>query len=231
MKLGVCVIYSSIDHFLWPLLKQQVEDIADDAIVVRRTHLFSGEKEPLPDLGMRTLTLPLEDADDHWDQMRKMRFHGVRELRNDITHIMLLDSDELFEVDRLKGSLSNTPTFFAADWYWRVGWVKAVQSNETSGLLCRREHMLMDTKEGDREKMAVGIQRPRIYPPIFHHYSWCKPIDQMHRKIRNWVHKDDKPWESMLMHEWKQPLPGTCFVHRNRKLVLCHDKFGIGDPT
>jgi len=231
MNLGVVVIYSSIDHFLWPRLREQIEAIADDAVVVRRTHLFSGEKEPLHDLGLRTLTLPLDHGIDHWEQMRRMRFAGVRNLHPGVTHVLLLDSDELFEVERLKMHLGDVPTFFASEWYWRTGFVKAVQNNETSGLLCRKTDLLLDTTEGDRERMAHGIQRPRPERPFVHHYSWCKPLEQMVRKVRNWTHKDDKPWESMLLHEWRQPLPGTCFVHKNRRLVRCIDQFGIGDPA
>lgn len=229
MKLGVSIVYSSIDSFLWVKLREQVEAIADYAIVVRRSHLLCGEVEPLPNLGMTTLTLPAFEGDPQ-ACMRQMRLEGVRGMPPSITHVLLLDSDELFEPNRLKAALRDVPTYFAADWYWRVGFVKAVQQNEVAGLLCRKDK-LVDQGYGDREALCLGIQRPRAETPFMHHYSWCKPLDQMIRKVRNWGHRDDRPWESMLLHEWRQPLPGTCFVHKNRPLVRCTDIMGIRDPA
>lgn len=228
MKLGVVVVYSSIDRFLWDKLRLQIETIADSAVVVRRTHLWSGEVEPLDPMGLPTITMPMAGSDP-WVAIQDMRIAGVEDLSPDTTHVLLLDSDELFEIDRLKEAITDVPTYFAANWYWRSGSCIGVQQKETAGLLCKPD-LLFRARKGDRENMAASIERPRPRIPFMHHYSWCKPLDCMLSKVRSWGHRDDRQWVDLVTREWASALPGTCFVHKNRPLATCTDMFDIGTP-
>lgn len=225
MKVGVTVVYSSIDSFLWPTLRAQIESFADQIIVVSRTHLFGGSREPDEPLGVPHLTLP-PGFGSGGKLCQEMRLAGLDALAG-CDRVLFLDSDELIEVERLKPWLATEqPTYFAAEWYWREPTVKAVQRNEVAGLYCRPQDVVRNGP-GERETMCKGILRPRPERPFMHHYSWCKPLPQMLQKVRNWGHRDDRvDWAIQIQREWTSPLPGDCsFVHKNRQLVLCQRPF------
>lgn len=226
MKVGVAIVYSSIDSFLWPMLRRQVESFADQIVAVSRTHLFSGEEEPAADLGVNHVLLPWKPGPGG-QLCQEMRLVGLQQLR-ECDRVLFLDSDELIDVERMKPSLTTAvPTYFAAEWYWRDPTVKAVQKNEVAGLYCRPEDVLANQKRGEREAMCEKIQRPRPEHPFMHHFSWCKPLDAMLKKVANWGHRNDHDdWAGEILREWTAPLPGDCsFVHRNRQLVRCQPPF------
>jgi len=228
MSLGVVVNYCSIDSFLWPLLKRQIEVIADAVVVVRRTHLFGGEPEKDVDLGFPTIVLPPHDG-NAFDACTAMRKPGVEALPS-VSHVLLLDSDELFQPERLHewiGHDMNMAVYFPAEWYWRVPTIRTKQKKEVAGLFARIGDLRFG-RGGDRERMVDSLLRPRLtgMQPM-HHFSWCKPFPQMLAKVRNWGHKDDRPWRRLLIEEWGRPLPGKCFVHPGRELLHCTNLFGI----
>lgn len=230
MRLGVVVNYCSIDSFLWSRMSQMLAKIADEVVVVRRTHLFGGDAEPHEELGFPTLTLSQFDG-SAFDACVAMRQCGVAALPSSIDTVLLLDSDELCECERLHPWLHDahhTPVYLPAEWYWRQPTIATLQQKEVAGLLCPKDKLVFGRK-GDREMMAEHIARPRLRgrQPM-HHFSWCKPFPDMIRKVRNWGHRDDRrDWETMVRNEWQSPLPGTCFVHRNRPLVLCDNLFQL----
>lgn len=225
MKVGVTIVYSSIDSFLWPTLKEQVTSFADDVLVVSRDRLFGGKPEPKVDLGVPHIVLDGR-IDSGRALCQEMRMIGLQGLRH-CDRILFLDSDELIDVERLKPELSTSvPTYFAAEWYWREPTVRATQKNEVAGLYCKPD-VVIEQNHGEREAMCAFIARPRPEHPFMHHFSWCKPLENMLMKIRNWGHRSDRvDWATQVQREWASPLPGNCsFVHRNRPLGFCQNPF------
>ena len=242
MKIGVIVNYSTIDHFLWSKLRPMVEAVSDDLVVVRKTHLFNGEPEELHDLGVPTLTMPHIDGSDPMVAFKivpQMRYAGISCLSPGCTHYLLLDSDELFEVDRMKAALIDysAPQFFHARWYWRDANHCAVQSNEGGAFLCRanqvvKPHDGVQMSRSDRASIAghkstisrsVGVGNP-----FCHHFSWAKPLPNMLRKVKSWGHKGDRnDWVANIEREWALPQPSKVeFVHR-KPVVDCDNVLGV----
>lgn len=216
MKFSIIVVYSSIDEFCWPTLRTMCDQATDDLIAVRRTHLWGGDPEPLPSLGCNTLTLPAADSNGFAAAV-EMRMAGIEAAMHE--WVLLLDSDEIPESDKLLAFQVRHPTYLPCHYYWRTTGYRMVQQNEVAGLLAPKS-LIRRPAKGDREAMCQRIERPR-FEPWMHHLSWCKPIEAMRKKVRNWGHCDDRDWLRDLEQCWASPLPGRNFVHPKRPIVHC----------
>ena len=243
MKIGVVVNYSTIDHFLWSHFKPMIEAIGDEVIVVRKTHLFSGDPEELHDLGVPTLTMPHVNAADPITAFKvvpQMRMAGVMSLSPHCTHYLFLDSDELFEVEQMKAAVrtaSGSGDWFCAHWYWRNASHRAVQKGEGGAFFCSAESLVRPAvmiQHSRRDRSGMTPTHYRMIgrdKPFCHHFSWAKPLDQMLRKVASWGHKGDRDsWESQVRAEWSRDLPSACdFVH-GYDIERCENQFGIYVP-
>jgi hypothetical protein len=48
---------------------------------------------------------------------------------------------------------------------------------------------------------------------IFHHYSWVRDKEGMIRKAKNFGHRDERDWASLIEEEFSHPFNGKDFIH------------------
>jgi hypothetical protein len=222
VKLGIVVHYSSNDRWLWDVLRNECMKASSTIVVVRRTHLFDGTPESNEDLGERTVVLPHDPEAHPKNLYPRARLAGVCALPDSVSHVLLLDSDEIPEGERLANiTLPSQPVMLAAQWYWRVPTRQAIQHKEHAGLLSPirffdwRPGVLGNVK--DRKGMLPAQMDYARENPFMHHFSWVRNKAQMLVKIANWSHKDDRPdWKQNVEKEWSGPISEVDFVHGYR---------------
>jgi hypothetical protein len=170
------------------------------------------------------------------------RFIGMKLSKND--WVFFLDADEIvddefndwFQVHK-NDNISYT---FSCYWYFRQPEYRAKQK-ESAGVLMRKGHCQswdldnnLERKQFFNDLYHSGKLIHGDLDPIFslngnimvHHFSWVKDKQDMLNKVKNWGHKNDKPWTQLVEEEFSRPFNGTDFVH-NYQYDIVDNKFNI----
>ena len=143
-------------------------------------------------------------------------------VKDNATHLFLVDADEVFEAAKLKHWLDSSfhpgkPCYsFLNYWYFRDITNQAT-AFERGPMLIKKELYNSSTRTGPER----GAYLHRGYEivsgeeglPFCHHYSWAMTKEVMLLKVRNWGHMGDKDWTSLVEEEFSRDFNGTDFVH------------------
>lgn len=234
------VQYSTMDlAFLTSNLRQLCR-ACDEIIVTMCDKLFSGEPEN-PDRieatrrvvnifpKVRLIKYPWEGPKDNPAYYHTLgRAIGTLNAKHD--RILLVDADEIIS-DEFPQFLEDNPDpskayWFTCYWYFRDPRLQATKL-ESAGLLIAKKDCVWDLearlerqqlfqKVWDEGRLTHGDLNPffgRSGQPLMHHFSWVRSKEQMLAKVRNWGHKGDKDWVSLVEQEFSRPFTGTDFVH------------------
>ncbi len=140
------------------------------------------------------------------------RYIGSHFLAPEIEYILFLDVDEIADRLRFKEWLETFPyrdyeaIRFTHYFYFRDSSFRAKKWMRNP-LMIRRDaldkELFLDVLE--RRGNFLSIQGDKIEDvggndgkPLFHHYSWVKPKEEMLKKVETWGHHRDKNWKPLI---------------------------------
>lgn len=163
------------------------------------------------------------------------RIAGVGALKEGIDWVVFLDGDEIPDGRAFQTWAEHTLVpkeheehahgfAFSNYWYFKEPENRAT-TTEISVVMVPRS--LFSSKEGTVRILMHDFERygfPDFVPlhvnvvsldgsPMFHHFSWVRSKEDILRKVRDWGHKSDRPWQDIIHEKWDQPFDGTDFVH------------------
>jgi hypothetical protein len=209
-----------------------VRAVSDNIIITYCDHLFNGMNE---DMGVVEQVISKNNDCNfisiQYDSDKSSRWHhnqarwaASKNIKS--SHVLFLDSDEVFESDRFyewmksKKTLADVTTF-ANYWYFRSEKYQAKTYEDSPVLVNTRfinKTLSFDDAEravyknipsNNKELNAMGLDGN----PMCHHYSWALNKEDMLKKVRSWGHKNDKNWEELIEEEFSRDFNGKDFVH------------------
>jgi len=246
--------YNTNDIKFLEINLSQCNKFSDEIIITICDHFYNGEKEN-DDLlcesisiinkfnKCKILNVQYEGFKESPAYYHNLGRKNGRDLaKND--WILFLDSDEIvddnfsewFEHNKYKNLCFN----FTCNWYFRKPIYKSTQT-ESAGVLIRKKdcqnwdlNSALETKQfyqklWDESRLCHGDLNPVLGldgKVLVHHYSWVRSKEEMIKKVKNWGHKYDKDWESLIEEEFSRNFNGTDFVH-NYKYERVENKFKI----
>ena len=163
--------------------------------------------------------------------------------------VLFLDGDELMEADAFaewfvsKEGRFDLVSKLANYWYFMHPTLVS-KVFEDSVLLAHSSTLtpkaLTHPRERDGIVSCAGRNGPRNVlgingRPMFHHYSWVRSDEkELLRKVSNWGHKNDKPWDN-LIRMYTQDIkergiwPQRDFVHGYELVRIPEDKVRFQD--
>lgn len=138
--------------------------------------------------------------------------------------ILFLDSDEVFESDKIKNWVQNVNecpdvTTFANYWYFRSTQYRANIIEDSPVMVNRKiinhDSIFQDLERGyfkyvtsNKQESVLGLDGK----PMCHHYSWALDKAEMLRKISSWGHKGEENWVELIEEEFSRDFNGTDFI-------------------
>lgn len=169
------------------------------------------------------------------------RWEAIKNLKETIEYVLLLDADEIPEGQKFLNWL-NTKEYFNYDcmklanyWYFRQVIFRAKNVIEDSIVFikkCHANNIHLTMQTGERSStydLCKGNKMRNIMyngKPIFHHYSWVRTYKQMLRKVKSWGHKGDKDYTSLVNEEFNHRFNGSEKII-GHKYEIAQDIFDI----
>jgi hypothetical protein len=231
MKIDSIVPFCSYDKEYINRAIAGVRTVSNNIFVIYSDRLFNGELEDQSVISKVKSDNPdckfYELKFDNNKSIKKhhnlQRYIGYVMSKSD--YLLMVDSDEVFESDKLKQWIENKTEFadvtsFANYWYFRSEKYQAT-TFEDSPVLVKRDKITNAMLEHELERNIykyVGLNSDlKVYGldgnPMCHHYSWALSKEQMLRKVDSWGHKYDRDWKSLVEEEFSREFNGTDFVH------------------
>lgn len=227
--------YSTIDHRFLEVSLRQISKFSDDIIVPLCTRFFRGDPEDEQLLAssidiinsVPNTTIVMFDwhgcysNDGYYHNLsRRLGTHRARH-----ETLLFLDADEIPD-DTMSKWLMNEydrryTYWLTSYWYFREPMYQALQ-HEGCGLLINKRdcdwnlHVRTERQQMFRRfRFVNGERTPVLFDgkPLVHHYSWVRTKEEMLTKVRNWGHRGDKDWSSLIHEEFSREFNGTDFVH------------------
>ena len=229
---------------------KQLSKFSDEIIVPIFTRLFSGEEED------QELLDKSKKLFDHyncnvklfeWDGARDenpMYYHTLnRKLGTEMSNsewLFFIDTDEIVDdefVPWVNEAVKTDNTYWLTSyWYFREPIYQAT-SYEAQGALVKKHKCNWDLSlANDRGQIFQasnfhdGYNGTHILSesgkPMMHHFSWVRTKEQMLKKVKNWGHRHDRDWTSLVEEEFSRPFNGTDFIH-NYSYNIVENKFNI----
>lgn len=165
---------------------------------------------------------PLKPDDDNWIHYwhSTSRYVGYHFLREEITHVLFLDVDEIIDsgrfIERLK-TIDCNAARFSSYFYFRKASSRATMF-PLNALLIKKDivepEKILSVYE--RKGLFEEIDEPKINhvmgldgKPLVHHYSWVKPQEELRHKVKSWGHHFEKNWEELLEKEFSKEFSGV----------------------
>lgn len=145
------------------------------------------------------------------------------------THILLLDADEIIDVARFNKWIDteyNKNIYcyrFKNYWYFRSPLYRANTLENTTVLADIKLHQGVALNSPERDfycRYGYSIVDRVDGEPLVHHYSWAKSQQDLLVKVKNWGHKLDRDWTSLINEEYSKPFSGKDFVHGYSYTIL-----------
>ncbi len=150
------------------------------------------------------------------------RYIGSLFLRDDIEYVLFLDVDEICDTKRFLQWL-DTQLYrqfeaikFDGYFYFREPCFAAT-SYQGSMAMFSKAAILGERLLVKEERLGVFLEcsgnkiahvRGEDDLPLFHHYSWVRPFDELLNKVKRWGHHLDKNWHALLHKEFAAPFRG-----------------------
>ena len=251
--ISTIMLYSTNEfRFLEANLKQ-LSKFSDEIIITICSHFFSGEPEN-EDLLKTSLDIISNYSKCivkifEWEDLnKKPRYYhnlsrkiGTCMAKNE--WLLFVDADEIPD-DNFKDwfdTIKHTENAYVltCSWYFRQPIYRA-KSNETNGLVVLKKDCNWDVdSDQEREQLFQKLwNENRIFhghispvlgldgQVLIHHYSWVRSKEQMIKKVKNWSHKYDRDWVTLVEEEFSRDFNGTDFVH-NYSYEIVENKFKI----
>ncbi|MFH1429277.1 MAG: glycosyltransferase [Candidatus Margulisiibacteriota bacterium] len=167
-----------------------------------------------------------------------LRHAGFEAVKNTADFTLFLDGDEVAEPDKLLAWKNECRTRansirLACYWYFREPVFRSKTTEETPIMVRNsrfQKELNKDTElliNHPRERGGYEF-KPLVYVKevMFHHYSWVRTKEEMQKKVRNWGHRNQKDWESLVEDEFSREFNGTDFVH-GYEYETVENTFGI----
>ena len=170
------------------------------------------------------------------------RLVGYYHLSPDIDYVFFIDSDEIFEKDKLKAWLrSFNITAYSAIrpfglFYFRSP-KRPAKILHTSVLLTKKDKLTPDLVFNSEERYGIlhNIEGETLVGakaldqgPLYHHYSWTKPKHEALKKATTWGHRHQRDWASDIKTEYEKPIE-----EQNEQFIVnteCFDLKPYFDP-
>jgi tetratricopeptide (TPR) repeat protein len=238
-RIATIVNFCTLDSRFLPDCLANVRTFSEQIIISAATHFFDGTPENREELERLAGDLTDEVTEflildyDHAQTIRHgsrywhnfARWSAVKQLTDDIDHVLFLDADEIVEGERFAEWLASgefthyDAAALAANWYFREPSYRAT-SMEEAGLLVRRDAITEELIFDNLERWSfLRLQRCARFLkgcddlPMLHHYSWVRTKEEMLRKVSAWGHNRDKDWASLVHKEFEHGFTGKDFVH------------------
>jgi hypothetical protein len=247
------MLYSTNEfRFLEANLKQ-LSKFSDEIIITICSHFFSGdpENEELLKTSLDIISKYNKCIVKifEWENLDKKPryYHNLsRKIGTSIAKnewLFFVDADEIPDnnfkdwFDTVKHT--ENAYVLTCSWYFRQPIYRA-KSNETNGLVVLKKDCNWDLDSNlEREQIYQKLwDENRIFhgdispvlgldgEVLIHHYSWVRSKEQMIKKVKNWSHKYDRDWVSLVEEEFSRDFNGTDFVH-NYSYEIVENKFKI----
>ena len=248
MSLSTIIQYSTIDFKFLEANIQQASKFSNEIIIPICDHLFNGEPEnkELLNLSYEIMSkYPKCNAYEfEWQGFKENSgyYHNLsREIGTQISKgdwLLFIDADEIVDdgFNEWFNSINHTQNSYwlTCYWYFREPTYQATKT-ESAGLLVKKSDCAwnLDVRE-ERQQLfnnhnfISGDHSLILYDnqPLVHHYSWVRNKDQMIKKVKNWGHRNDKNWISLIEEEFSRSFNGTDFVHGYNYNIV-KNKFNI----
>ncbi len=247
--LSTILQYSTIDY---PFLKanlDQLSNFSNEVIIPICDHFFNGDPE-----NDELLQKTFEMVDSYpnctaylfeWQGVNPntayyhnlSRLLGTQVAIND--WLLFLDTDEIVEdsfgewFDTVKHT--DNSYWLTCYWYFREPIYQATKT-ESAGLLIKKKHCNWNLHIRDERQQLFyvpnfvnGDTQPILSKegtPLVHHFSWVRDKQSMLGKVKNWGHRGDKDWCTLVEEEFSRPFNGTDFVH-GYKYNIVDNKFNL----
>jgi len=248
--LSIVLQFTSTDYKFLKANLDQCSKFSNDIIVTVCDRFFSGEPEDkLILLEMFKIISSYKNAKLHffpWEgpMDNPNYYHNYsRKLGTFIAKnrwILFLDADEILDDDfgsffeKIKYDTSKSYCL-TCYWYFKQPVFRA-KALEGCGLLITKEKLNWNLETNAERQQFFGIenfvfcvneQDEFLSRPLVHHFSWVRTKQQMLTKVKNWGHKGDRDWVSLVEEEFSHPFTGRDFVH-NYEYDVVEDKFNLG---
>jgi hypothetical protein len=251
--ISTIMLYSTNEfRFLEANLKQ-LSKFSDEIIITICSHFFSGdpENEELLKTSLDIISKYNKCIVKifEWENLDKKPryYHNLsRKIGTSIAKnewLFFVDADEIPDnnfkdwFDTVKHT--ENAYVLTCSWYFRQPIYRA-KSNETNGLVVLKKDCNWDLDSNlEREQIYQKLwDENRIFhgdispvlgldgEVLIHHYSWVRSKEQMIKKVKNWSHKYDRDWVSLVEEEFSRDFNGTDFVH-NYSYEIVENKFKI----
>ena len=234
--LSTILHYCTNDYRFLDATLKQLSKFSDEIIIPMCDKFFNGELEN------QELLQKSKDIISKYDKCTLYMFewHGEhrnpfyysnlsRKLGTDIAKnewILYVDTDELFTDEFQDWFMDNKDTdntyWLTCNWYYREPIYQATK-REAAGLLIKKKYCNWDIQNAvdrkslfTRTNMINGDHVPvlsKTNEPMVDHFSWVRSKEELLSKVKNWGHKHDKDWVSLIEKEYSKEFDGTDIVH------------------
>lgn len=205
-KVGVSIVYSSINKIFVDTLINECLKFTDDIVLAQSATLYNGETdEQYNNDKITKVTYNHEQTYDHHLKHNLARLATYELLKNE--YILFLDADEIPEGKRFKNFIDNGlyyPSYKIANYFYYKSPQYQAQAIHDSPLLITKnsvnvKELTQNTLERDGLVNAHTIRMStHDNLPLIHHYSWVNTKKNIAKKIATWGHKNDKNWKEVI---------------------------------
>lgn len=245
--------YSTTEIIFLETNLKQCDKFSDEIIIPICSHFFNGQPEDVNLLKETTSIVKKYSKakiimfDWEGTQSNNSYYHNLsRKIGTDAAKnnwLFFLDADEIVSDEFYDWFQSvcnlDRAWWLSCYWYFREPIYQAV-ANEGAGLLIPKKYCSWDLynklergqlfqKMHDANKLSLSDFEEILSlsgKKMVHHYSWVRNKNDMINKIKNWGHKDDKNWETLINEELSRPFNGTDFIH-NYQYNIVDNYFNI----
>jgi len=140
----------------------------------------------------------------HWHNASRLT--GSYFLNKDITWVLFVDADEIFEKDLRQLPFDEYDALrLSTYWYFQTG-KKQATVHPDSTLVIRKSKLKFTSPINEHERLglffAVEGKKLRGFPlndpPIVHHYSWVRSKEELLKKTKTWGHHWERDWHKLI---------------------------------
>jgi hypothetical protein len=243
-KISTLINYCTNDYKFIGACIRSVQEISEEVVVSYCSHFLNGDPEDR-ELIEKTIAenpqakfveFPYSphrySKTTFWHNRGRAEAYQALENKN-VDWLLVLDADEVADpiFNETVSSLLENSKYDAmrilSYWYYRDLCWQAQQHEDSALLLRNGPHVDFgfflncpsERLSLMKNKAAHGFHINWLGTkyPLFHHYSWARTKEEMHRKIKGWAHLGDKgrDWPGMIEKEFSREFDENCrdYVH------------------
>lgn len=224
MKLGVALHFCTDDAAFLPAILCECRTFTDTVVIAYYDHFFDGQPEDptlMSDLALRFpwaqwMCIPFPGVAKSRDAMHRLhgqnRWHAVNAMPADVTHALLLDSDEVPDGEMFAAFKPTKPAYrFQEYLYWQEP-TRCCRSGTGTAVLLERSLWTPPVLVSGRDRGAAPAAT--VTEPMIHHFSWARSLEQIERKIARWPNQEPE-FLAAIRAAWAQPFGGRDCLRRS----------------